>query len=64
MGWAKHMGLEQGAIGNTLGEHIGNFKTYKELMGIHLEFEGNIKGTCWGQRKNEKNPPPTPPPKT
>ncbi len=21
---AKHMGLNQGAIGNTLGEHIGN----------------------------------------
>ncbi len=22
--WAKHMGLKQGAIGNTHGEHIGN----------------------------------------
>jgi hypothetical protein len=22
--WAKHMGLMQGAIGSTLGEHIGN----------------------------------------
>jgi hypothetical protein len=22
--WAKHMGLKQGAIGNILGEHIGN----------------------------------------
>jgi len=22
--WAKHMGLKQGAIGNTLGEHIEN----------------------------------------
>jgi len=22
--WAKNMGLKQGAIGNTLGEHIGN----------------------------------------
>jgi len=36
--WAKHMGLKQGAIWNTLGEHIGN-----------------LKGTCWEQRKNEKN---------
>jgi hypothetical protein len=22
--WAKHMGLKQGAIGNTHGEHIAN----------------------------------------
>jgi len=22
--WAKHMALKEGAIGNTLGEHIGN----------------------------------------
>jgi hypothetical protein len=22
--WAKHMGLTEGAIGNTFGEHIGN----------------------------------------
>jgi len=29
--WAKHMGLKQGAIGSTLGEHIGNL--------------GNILGT-------------------
>jgi len=24
--WAKHMGLKGGAIGNTLGEHIGNLR--------------------------------------
>jgi hypothetical protein len=41
------MGLKQGAIGNTLGEHIGKI--------------GNILGTYWGQRKSEKksSPPPT-----
>jgi len=22
--WAKHVGLKRGAIGNTLGQHIGN----------------------------------------
>jgi len=22
--WAKHVGLNRGAIGNTVGEHIGN----------------------------------------
>jgi len=27
--WAKHVGLKRGAIGNTLGEFIGN------LMGIY-----------------------------
>jgi len=37
--WAKHMGLKQGAIGNTLGEHIGN------MIGIHLELEENMLGT-------------------
>jgi len=24
--WAKHVGLTQGAIGNTFKEHIGNIK--------------------------------------
>jgi len=51
-------------LGTPLGNTLGTLKTYKELMEIHWEFEGNIKGTCWGQRKNGKNPPPTPPPKT
>jgi hypothetical protein len=37
--WAKHMGLKRGAIGNTLGKHIGN------LMGTHWELEGNMVGT-------------------
>jgi len=37
--WAKHMGLKRGAIGNNLGEHIGN------LMGTHWELEGNLLGT-------------------
>ncbi len=42
--WAKHKGLKQGAIGNTLGEHNGNL--------------GNLMGTRWEQlEKNEKNPP-------
>ncbi len=52
--WAIHMGLKRGAIGNTLGEqhwklreHIGN------------PF-GNLKGTCWEQRKNEKTSSPHP----
>jgi len=33
------MGLKPGAIGNTLGEHIGN------LMGTYWELEGNMLGT-------------------
>jgi len=28
--WAKHMGLKQGVIGNTLGEHIGNLEKILE----------------------------------
>jgi len=35
--WAKHKGLKQGAIGNTLGEHNENL--------------GNLMGTCWEQWK-------------
>jgi len=33
--WAKHMRLKRVAIGNTLGEHIGN------LMRTNWELEGN-----------------------
>ncbi len=35
------MGLKQGAIGNTLEE-------------THWELVGNLKGTRWEQRENEK----------
>jgi hypothetical protein len=37
--WAKHMGLKQGVIGNTLEEHIENLK------GTNWELERNILGT-------------------
>jgi len=48
-----NMGSKQGAIGNTLGEQIGN------LMGTSWELKGNMLGT------KEKNPSPTPlPPPT
>jgi hypothetical protein len=46
----KTYGIKQGAIGNTHEEHIGNL--------------GNMKGTYWEQRKNEKKNPPLPQPKT
>jgi hypothetical protein len=46
--WAKHMGLKQGVIGNTLGEHIGN------LMRIHWELKGNILGI---KEKGKKSSP-------
>jgi hypothetical protein len=36
------MRLEKGAIGNTLGECIGNICN---LMGTHWEHEGNMLGT-------------------
>jgi hypothetical protein len=54
--WAKHMGLNWGTIGNTLGEHIGN-------LGNYWEPDGNLKGTCWEQRKNEKTSRDPSPPK-
>ncbi len=40
--WAKHMGLKQGAIGNTFAEHIKNLGN---ILGIHWELEKNIEGT-------------------
>jgi hypothetical protein len=57
--WAKHMGSKQGVIGNTFGEHIGNLWN---ILRIQWEPIGNLKGTSWEQRKNEKNPPTLPPP--
>ncbi len=45
------MGLKQGAIGNTLEEHIGN------LVGTHWELEGNMLGT---KEKLKKPSPHTP----
>jgi hypothetical protein len=44
------MKLNQAAIGKILEEHIGNLR----------ELIEKLKGTCWEQRKNEKNPPPQP----
>jgi len=52
--WAKHRGLKRGAIGNTLGEHIGNLRNI-------WESDENPLGTLWEQRKMKKNPPPTQP---
>jgi hypothetical protein len=40
--WAKHMGLNQSVIGNTLGEHIWNLGN---ILGTHWELERNMLGT-------------------
>jgi len=50
--WAKHMG---GIKMRCYGE---------QPWGTYWEPHGNLKGTCWEQRQNEKNPPPPPPPQT
>jgi hypothetical protein len=44
-----------GAIGDTLGEHIVNLRN---ILGTSWELIGNLKGTFWEQRKNEKSFPP------
>ncbi len=49
--WAKHMGLKQGAIGNIIGEHIGNLK------GTHWEREGNMLGIKEKWKKIHPFPP-------
>ncbi len=49
--WAKHMGLKQGAIGNTHEEHIGNLleqrKNEKNLPFLG-PFPQNLKENPWG----------------
>ncbi len=47
--WAKHMGLKQGAIGNTHEEHIGN------LMGSCWEQKEKGK-----KSSSSRHPPPPP----
>jgi hypothetical protein len=49
------MGLKQGAIGNTLGEQIGN------LMGPSWELKGNMLGTKEKRKKSFPHPPLLPP---
>ncbi len=57
--WAKHMGLTQGAIGNTLRAHVGNLRNTLRTWNEPIE---NLKGTCWNKRKMKKilpSPSPT-----
>jgi hypothetical protein len=46
-----NMGLKQGAIGNTLGEQIGN------LMGTSWELKRNMLGTKEKRKKSFPHPP-------
>jgi hypothetical protein len=52
-----NMGLKRGAIGNTLGEQIGN------LMGISWELKGNMLGIKEKRKKSFPHPPCRPHPK-
>ncbi len=47
--WTKHMGLNQGAVGNTLGELIGNLGN---ILRTWWELIGNLKGTQKGHVGN------------
>jgi hypothetical protein len=49
--WTKHRGLRQGAIGNTLGEHIGNpLRTWRE----HVGNKGKMKNSSPSPRPGLK----------
>jgi hypothetical protein len=51
--WPSYIGEK----GRTLGKSYGiKVRCYWEHP---WELEGNIEGTCWEQRKNEKTPLPT-----
>jgi len=58
--WAKHMGLKQGVIGNSLGEHIGNLGN---ILVASWEPIGNLKGTKEKFKKILPSPAPHPPKK-
>jgi hypothetical protein len=53
-----------GEKGRTLGiTYVVKARCYLEHpWETHWEPIENLKGTCWEQRKNEKNSPPFPPP--
>jgi hypothetical protein len=51
---------KQGAIGNTLGGHIGNLGTYWEPDENPLELERNMLGT--NENRKKIPPPKTPTP--
>jgi hypothetical protein len=66
------MGLKQGAIGNTHGEHIGNLSKHRKneknlrLSPPHPSKRkrkpiGNTLETCWNKRKMKKIFPFLPP---
>jgi hypothetical protein len=41
--WTKHIGLNQGAIGNTLGAHIGNKGKMKKNPPPEISNPQNLK---------------------
>jgi len=67
--WCTYVGEKGRTLGKTYGikarccwehpwgTHWEHWELIGHLMGTHLELEG----TCWEQRKNEKNAPPNPP---
>jgi hypothetical protein len=52
--WPTYMGEKGRTLGKTYGIKLRCY--WKNPWGTHWEPDGNLKGTCWEQRQNEKNP--------
>jgi len=56
--WPTYIGEKGRTLGKTHGIKARCY--WEHPWGTHWEHIGNLKGTCWEQRKNEKTPLPPP----
>jgi hypothetical protein len=57
--WPTYIGKKGRTLGKTYGIKARCY--WEHPWGTHwhpIKHIGNLMGTCWEQRKNEKNPPP------
>jgi hypothetical protein len=57
--WPTYIGEKGRTLGKTYGITVRCY--WEHPWGTHWEPDGNLKGTCQEQRKNEKNPLPDAP---
>jgi hypothetical protein len=53
--WPTYIGEKGRTLGKTYGIKVRCY--WEHPWGTHWEPDRNLKGTCWEQRKIEKNPP-------
>ncbi len=60
--WLHEISVFKTVCLSIFGLGIRQGQKFGDRVGTWWELIGNVKGTCWEQRKNEKNPAPPPPP--